>query len=218
MAVRQFGSTIDAGMVLRLQHWFGNAQRNQLGIISMDYYVNTKGIGVVTMGDVLDNEASDLDDGIRTWLNSGALLLGHKLFQVTNPPQPLPGIYDSNLAGLGPTTQITSQMAIMLTKRTLLSGPKYRGRVFLPFADSQYLDGNGELLAAFIQTDVAPLIGTWKDFGVGTYAGVDLNCSPILYNRVGHFHTNVIDIVCVGRLGAQRKRGDFGTPNAIALV
>lgn len=115
---------------------------------------------------------------------------------------------------------IPTQVCAVVTKLTGLSGRKQRGRLYWPFLADQQLTAGGLLLAAeaiqFTSTS-----GTM--FGSQTWAvGVDsVTLSAVLFH-IGKVVpippvtiTTLQAFHCSGRLGTQRRRGDYGQPNPI---
>lgn len=120
-------------------------------------------------------------------------------------------VIGANAGGLIPT-----QVAPLVAKQTGFAGRRFRGRVYVPFVAESQLDSNGELLAgqkAILAGGVNAIFGTQTVVGAG---GTSL-CSPILVHKAAHLaplsSVFILAFVATGKLGTQRRRGDYGQKN-----
>jgi hypothetical protein len=115
----------------------------------------------------------------------------------------------THVAGIAP-----SQVAPVVNKGTGLAGRKYRGRCYFPFMTVAYLTSTGELTAAgqvalqayyagFISTQVLAAGGSSTTL-VPVLKGAALPLAP----------TDIVSRLVTGKLGTQRRRGDYGRVNS----
>lgn len=117
--------------------------------------------------------------------------------------------------GTGGANSVPDQVAPVVQKFTGLAGPRNRGRVYWPFIPTASLSADGELsgAAAVALTAAAGNLFGGQSFTVG---GASITVVPHLFHRTPIFGTTeILAFFCVGKLGTQKRRGDYGKLNAI---
>lgn len=116
------------------------------------------------------------------------------------------------------TAQCPSQVAAVVKKVTGFAGRAFRGRVFFPFVPDDFIDFHGELEAAAALTYG---VAYQAMFGPQAFTVGPATCllTPVIVHTVtltNPLPLNAVDIIAgqvTGKLGTQRKRGDYGIPN-----
>jgi hypothetical protein len=120
--------------------------------------------------------------------------------------------------GIGGVSMAPTQAAAVVKKITGLAGRAFRGRVFVPFIPDSFLTTGGELSAgvsAAYATFVALLFGP-QTFTVG---GSSTTVAPVLVHQPSVAYPlpladqDVTAFVGTGKIGTQRRRGDYGQAN-----
>lgn len=131
-------------------------------------------------------------------------------------PAPM-AVTTSLLAGPGTIASdvMSLQTCGMVTKRTVLAGRAYRGRMYIPFPPETRNDPTGVPSAAYV-ADLATL-ATAICLSVTPVAGGGGTCDliPVLYHRGTASSTDLSTIVARRKWATQRRRSDYGKPNLI---
>jgi len=119
-------------------------------------------------------------------------------------------------AGTGGADTVPTQVAAVVAKKTGLAGPSNRGRMYWPFLPASGITPTGELglaLKGDIETACDAMFGT-QTFTVGPSS---ITTVPILLKSLRLPHapgiTDVSVFEATGKLGTQKRRGDYGKPN-----
>lgn len=133
-------------------------------------------------------------------------------------PRDVAGISVTN-AGPGDVSSnvLPTQVCGIFTKRTSLAGPKYRGRMYVPFPPESFLDTDGTPTLAYI-TLLTALATLWTE-GPNTFTNIGLDgtvtCDWVLWHRESHAVTNITGAHVRKKWATQRRRGDYGQPNQL---
>jgi len=121
---------------------------------------------------------------------------------------------DNEGAGTDGTAPLPGQVTGVITFQTVFTGPKYRGRIYLPFPDEESNDADangpdaGYLLAADTLADLLSQDNSLTN-GVDT-----IDTQTVVYHREDHTWTNIEGWFVPPKWGTQRRRGAYGAKNA----
>jgi hypothetical protein len=121
---------------------------------------------------------------------------------------------DNVTGGTGGGGAVPSQVAAVVRKITGFAGRKHRGRIFAPFLAFSFLQANGELTAGSVASFTA---ATQNVFGnQNMLMGLrETDLQATLQHKGAPITTDdVVDFQCTGKLGTQRRRGDYGRTNS----
>lgn len=130
------------------------------------------------------------------------------------PLPPTKPVIDSTSAAAGTdaTDRLPKQVSGLLTKNTAFGGPRYRGRLYMPFPSEGFNDVDGRPNGAY--TGRLQTWGTQYFQGMTVTSGADTSSLvPIIYHRDTNTWDVVTSVLVRGRWATQRRRGDFGRPN-----
>jgi len=119
-------------------------------------------------------------------------------------------------AGTGGADTVPTQVAAVVAKKTGLAGPGKRGRLFWPFLPASGITPTGELglaLKGDIEAACAAMFST-QTYTVGPSS---ITTVPVLIKSDPLPHALLLTDISVfeatGKLGTQKRRGDYGKPN-----
>jgi len=179
---------------------------------------------VTTLGATVNEIASALDDtwhvAYKNWLSDKATYIGTGV-RILTPPQTLeqPSTGNSDV-GTNTSLQVPTQNAGLIVLKTDFSGPKNRGRIFVPFVSTGSVAPTGELSVGgtTLLNAIATAIDTTQTIvgGTGTttlalvvkHGPGPTNPPPSLLSVL------VKTIAASSGIATQRKRGDFGKLNS----
>jgi hypothetical protein len=114
---------------------------------------------------------------------------------------------------LGPNC-VSKQTSGIITLRTALAGRKFRGRMYVPFPSSSNVTVNGQPNAGYMTalTNLAASQVVVQNFGGG---GNTTPFTRAIYHRATHTFDRVLLVEPRPLFATQRRRGDYGRPNAL---
>ncbi len=207
-----------------------NQETNQASVNDFGYVIDdVTGLGANTyqrLCDALDVLIAPL---WKPCIANAAEYRGLQVEVVDPGPYPAtPGSVIGSGAGTGGPTQVPDQMAALIRRRTEQRGPSERGRVFMPFLPTSFMDASGELDLGAAGLAYYPLMqllfGTaalgGNDVGILTVTSATMvvyTLVPCLIHRVpkpGVSTESSLSWVALEKeLGGLRKRGDWGQMN-----
>lgn len=117
-------------------------------------------------------------------------------------------------AGTGGAIGMSRQTAAVCSWRTALAGPRYRGRMYLPFPSTSGDAGLGVPSGAYT-TAAAALCNALFTFGTTTGGGFAIALTQVVYSRIPPTAATPIDnFLGLNKWGTIKKRGSFGKPNS----
>jgi hypothetical protein len=201
------------GDVLALKVWTSVSEQAAVNTYNME-------VIAVSGGSVTDQNVADAFSPVAatfygTYMGNGARYDGVQVYTIT--PMVIPFAPANSTVASGGATGgadlLPRNTAAIMKYRAIFRGPKYRGRVFLPFAASTNTTPLGVPIAAF-----NTLINGW-----GTVLG-----TPIIYTNGGStatlawvlaHRTTPLTVTRIsvwesaGKFGQVHRRGDYGRPN-----
>jgi len=116
--------------------------------------------------------------------------------------------------GTAGTAPLPTQTCGLIACRALHAGRKFRGRLYVPFPDQADMDATTYTPDAGYITTLAGLVSNWYTQQIFTEGANIITLSPVIYHRT----TNTYDYVEEGfprrKWATQRRRGNYGQPNA----
>lgn len=188
---------------------------NQLGLSVRQYTVVTISGGVgVTDADFCSAMDTAMAPVYKPWLGNDASYYGTNAQIINRTPKPI-SVTASSSTGPGTASNgsLPGQVSGIITLRTNSVGRSYRGRVYVPFPATVWND-----LVLNVPTAAAKvLLGAIAvEYGLSrivTSGGSTATLVPIIRNKLGTvpFITSVLSR---GAWATQRRRGNYGRPNA----
>lgn len=126
------------------------------------------------------------------------------------------GSYFSSIAptvGTASPGLLPTQVSGIITRRVDLKGPKGRGRIYIPFPGTVFLDSDEHATPAYLAllstlaSTLMPLTAPYM-----TLAGNSWDPGLWSASRPPNY-SQMIDVRARRRWATQRRRGDYGTPN-----
>jgi len=130
---------------------------------------------------------------------------------------PIPGLAEGTIANAGPGTitgdPLPFQTCGLIALRTATPTRHGRGRVYIPFPAETDNSNTGVPSAGYVTA--LDLIGTQLFLPRTPGTGGNTNTlTPVIYNRVAHTALGVTQWISRLYWATQRRRGNFGRPNA----
>lgn len=109
---------------------------------------------------------------------------------------------------------LPSQVSGIISLKTEFAGPKYRGRIYIPFPGEP-----SNSLAARPESAYVGALQTLADaiftpFSIGS-GGNTSDLVPVIFHRVSNTTTEVAQAIASTLWATQRRRGDFGRLNSL---
>jgi hypothetical protein len=205
--------TLAIGDLLRVTHaaFLGN----QMGQINICYRVSS-----VAGASVTDNQAATQIDNtvaasMKPLLATNASYYGTRLQRFSPGPSPLPAVASANVGvGTSPGTALPNQASGLIKAQTALAGPRYRGRVYVPFP---YLSSTDTVLNVPTAGYKILLSTLGGDIYTPYVISAGLNSAtlvPCIYHRATHTTTDIIASTPGNKWATQKRRGNYGRPNS----
>ncbi len=198
----------------------------QVGINTIHYQVTTTvgaGCTQFQMASALDTIAAPL---MKLLLSSTVQYRGVTVQKVF----PLPRVVAESATGFtgtgsGAATQVSPQVAGLISVRTGLAGRQFRGRLYAPFLGTGSIGANGSPTAPYVtalQNFANAMFANFTAGGVGNTATM----TPVIYHPRGYgdppLHKNEVTAVTnvtASTLAATiRRRGNFGRSNPTSPI
>lgn len=137
--------------------------------------------------------------------------------QVVNPPpmQRMQSEIGAAGVGTGGATPQPPQVSGIITWGTAMAGRAGRGRMYVPFPSTTFIDADGTPTASYIAAlaalavDIGGLAVVNRSGGGGSIA-----VQFVIYHRDFQTTDNVTSSVQQKKWATQKRRGEFGRPNA----
>jgi len=146
-------------------------------------------------------------------LNGGAFYSGLTLQRIFPGPKSSLA-YGSQTAGAGTggADPLPSQVCGVVSFRSPLSGPRNRGRMYVPFPPKALCDADGTPTPGYLDglDGLGDVFTGTDEIGGG---GNSVQQSSIILHRADMTRTRFIQWVRRDKWGTQRRRGNYGKPN-----
>lgn len=214
MAVTQFGGNVQSGDVLRFSCVTWTA--DQLGIFDMHYQCGAIVGAGARAGKVAQAILTALEITLPPLLSVQTRLLGARMDFVRLTPLPLGGIADSAAIGTDPGQTLPQQVSGILTKVTTLAGRANRGRCYIPFPTTTYLDTDDSPNVPYV-LGLDALGADLVAVRTVTDGADSSTVGAVLYHRASNTTTAVASWLSRKRWATQHRRGNYGRTNAPLL-
>lgn len=190
-------------------------QDQQTAINVLHYQVNAISAGTPTEQQVCDAFRTYIAGAMASVMNGNAQFRGVGLRKIY--PAPIGTEFfskDTTAGGVG-ADALPKQTCGLISWRCNGKGPKYRGRTYIPFPDETSSSAAGAPIAAYV-TDAKALADKLLNTGALIYSGVNTITLALQVIRAPSVLLNpVVYHVVPYKWATQRRRGDFGRPNAL---
>lgn len=193
---------------------------SQIGVNDWGFVVSAIAGGAAGPQDLATILATDWVDAWRAW-NSDTVTFAMIGVRVINPATGKTSDYGEDppaVSGLlaTPPGIVPSQVSPVVRVVSTYGTRSGRGRRFLPFMSNAWVNSDGRLTAGGVTA-----LNAWVNAVIATQThtttgGVDITIAPRLLHRkpLPVSGTPIISAAVTGSLGTQRRRGDYGRPNA----
>lgn len=141
---------------------------------------------------------------IRGYFYTGVIWTGHDFSEIdpTNGHvlSTISGELPLTPAGSSGTNSLPPQISEVLTLRTALAGPSYRGRIYLPPMNTSVMTTSSQLSQTIAQT----VASAWADYLQDAPAATDYG--PIVWSKKGLFGSSVTQVEVGNTFDTQRRR------------
>jgi len=118
--------------------------------------------------------------------------------------------------GIGGAVPLAAQTCGLLSKVTDLRGPKYRGRVYIPFPATDAITAGTEHPNAAYQADVEAIGDALLTAGpVVVIGGATVHLTPVLWHGTDGPPTVISSYEAKALWATQKRRGDYGKGNLV---
>lgn len=117
-------------------------------------------------------------------------------------------------AGTGALELLPRQVSGIITLRTIATGRKGRGRVYVPFPSEGLNDAPGAPSAAYV-TALGTLAAYYSNAHSYTSGGMTVELTPVIYHRLTQTFDDVNGFRANARWATQRRRGAYGRQNQV---
>lgn len=191
---------------------------NQLGINVRHYVVNAI-IGIWDTDILAGSMSIKAGNLYPNLLANDALYFGCTVQVVTTEPVGLPSASRANtLNGAAGATILPCQVSGMVTLRSDLAGRANRGRVYIPFPAAQDSTNSVPMLNPFPTNDYVTRLDALATglfvFVTLSPALLNLNLQGVIRHRADGTFTRLTTFLSRQLWATQRRRGDYGRPNA----
>lgn len=185
---------------------------DQAGINTIHYRVsNTNGDSATDgeFGVVINSGIRSLYESL---LGVGAFYRGVSVQRVAPGTRNIPALTIDPIEGSVEGGLLPRQCSGLIKFRTELAGPRYRGRIYIPFPaeDSNFLEGEPGIAYIADLEDLGEFFASTHLVGDGQNGATLV---PILYHRDLGTWTDIVDAIAVPSWATQRRRGAFGKQN-----
>lgn len=204
-------TTLALGDVVRLR--VASYTANQQGINVIHYRVSTSNGSGQTDLQVATAIDSNLESRYKAVLSVAARYRGVSVQKIRPLPVAFPQVVVAN-DGVGTVAgdMLATQVSGIVTSITNLAGPKYRGRVYIPFPGEGSSDANGIPTNAYVGNidDIGDELFSPLSIGV---APNDIVLQPVIFHRATNTFTDITGWVSRQKWATQRRRGSYGKTN-----
>ncbi len=198
----------------------------QVGINSIHYQVtNTVGAGATQfqLASALDILAAPLMKAIISSTVQYRGVIVQRVFP--RPPVVAESATGNTGTGSGAATQVSPQVAGLISTRTALAGRQFRGRLYAPFLGTGSIGANGSPTAPYVTALQALATAMFTNItcgGVGNTSTV----TPVIYHRNGYgdpvLHrdevTSITGATASTLAATVRRRGNYGRSNPTSPI
>lgn len=190
---------------------------SQLAVNTLYFQYNKTAGTSMRLSEVAKAFADTIDQDLFAMLPLSVQFLGCKASLTGPGAKPVPGIVTNGTVGDIDDPLLPTQDCMLMLLRTLVAGPKGRGRIYLPFPPVSFAEGVGVPTAA-AKTLAGTLMTSIRLFN--TVVGTDATYGFTLgvYNRALNTTTQVDESLIASQFGTQRRRGGYGRTNAPAIT
>ncbi len=188
---------------------------NQVSVNILYYQVQSVAIASATNVEAASWLSTAFSAPMKAILNNNANYFGLTLTRVLPLPRTTQlGVTDGAGAGSRSGDLAPAQLSMVLTKRSTKAGRQFRGRFYIPFPSQSDIETTRLPKAAYV-ADADTLGATLAATQVVVGGGGDATLIPVIYSKVGGTFTTIANSTGAAKFGTQRRRGEFGRPNAI---
>jgi len=209
-----------AGDIFRLRVFCSDPNLTQIGVNTTYWQVTSaSGLGA-TYAQTADAFDFALSVEYRAYLSSESTYRGVSVQQVEPGPLSLQ-VFNNDSFGVGTNgaAVLPGQDSPVVSWATTLAGPRFRGRIFLPFPSANAINATGRLtaLAISLYASLGTAYVTPVVAGVGPNTSTLRLClrSEVIPHTVPkvYIYPLVVTGSASAKMGTQRKRGDYGRLN-----
>jgi hypothetical protein len=187
--------------------------------VNRHYYkcISHAGTGATDL-EVAADFAAGLDSFYKPLLSVNATYAGAGIRRVS-PGTPTVTVYDATDAGVGGVAgdMLPTQTCGIITKRTDMGGPAYRGRTYVPFPGEADSGADGLPTAGYITRLQALAAALLTDYNPGA-GGNTSTLRPHFANTADWpVVFEIRSTVARAKWGTQRRRGSYGATNTAPL-
>lgn len=186
----------------------------QAGLNTVYHRVTAKtGLPTASLAaDVMDTNLAAL---YKPLLTNTASYYGLKMVRIAPLPRSMFYIASGNTGvGTAGDAPLPTQVAGIITMETELSGPGFRGRIYVPFPDYVHADPIPVVPTDAYVTLLSALGEYWEDDHDITAGGLSVSLEPVIWHRDIETYTPIEEAVGRQKWGTQRRRGNYGQKNA----
>jgi hypothetical protein len=186
--------------------------RDQVGLNNWDFTVS-----VITNTPTYEGVLNSIDLAAsvlyRPCIPAAFTRYGSQLIILTSPMVAPISTSANALAGLATGDTLTMQAAGLVSKRTGLRGRAGRGRCYIPFPSTDFLDTDGTPTAAYVALLTGIAFFFCTNIVMTDGAGNSAICVPQVSHGAGLTGSNITSYQTPKRWATQRRRGNFGRTN-----
>jgi hypothetical protein len=205
-------TALQANDILQLRSW--STHGAQACVTTLNYRILTVGGSPATDQDAVTAfEALQASD-YKAVMANGATYNGSQARIIR------PGVVPATVnetgqagAGTGGGNQAASQIRGLIQWQTAFGGPRYRGRIYMPFPSTANTDSSGQPNNT-LRTAYQTLAAVWEAFASVSASGRTCTQQLVIYHRgFTPNYTEVVDHTSPFKFATQRKSGAFGRAN-----
>jgi hypothetical protein len=191
------------------------ADSEQASYNTVYYEVTGVGATIAVLGDFAESFSTAVEAPFKAILSDTAAYGGVRTQIVFPLPLKAAALnYLHQGPGTGGVIGMARQASSLITWRTDLAGPGFRGRIYLPFPPTDAAQGGGFASAVF-QAKCQAVADAIRNFtAVAGAAGATATVRQILWKKAGQVKTPVISGTAGNLFATQKRRGSYGRPNS----
>lgn len=186
---------------------------NQQGINVVHYRVSTSNGSGQTDAQVALALDTNLEVRYKAVISAQARYRGVSVQKIRPLPVAYPQV-STAFDGVGTVAgdMLATQVSGIVTAITNLAGPKYRGRVYIPFPGEGNSDADGIPTNAYVGNidDIGDELFSPISVGVGPN---DIVLTPVINHRATATYTDITGWIARQKWATQRRRGSYGKTN-----
>lgn len=210
---------ITVGSIWRLVFYCWEPADQQLGVNVMHYKCTVVTGGGALTSDLVDQMSTYAGSRYRAYLSSQAQYWGAAIYKPTSPGPPPDTSSNGRGAGAGSGGLVPTVAAPVISFRTAIGGRSGRGRAYMPFLTGNSIGVDGQLTT----TSAAYFASMFADLRVppviaGAGGGDSVNVVQVIYHRATDTADAVTTLNVTGKIGRQKRRGDYGRKNSAPVL